>query len=61
MLVHVLTELAQGLWLPTSILPTVMYGELHTDSSQVPVCLQNLSGDPIVDLHQGHCWKSCSG
>ena len=34
--------------LPTSIVSTATYGELHPDSSQVPICLKNLNACPIV-------------
>ena len=42
MQVHVLPWPAQGPQLPTSIVPTATYGELHLGSSQVPICLRNL-------------------
>ena len=29
--------------LPTAVVPTVTYGELHLESSWVPICLCNLS------------------
>ena len=48
MWVHMLTEPAWGPQLPTSVVPTTTYGELHPGSSQVPICLRNLSGHPIV-------------
>ena len=34
--------------LPTSIVLTATYGELHTGSSQVPICLRNLSACSVV-------------
>ena len=37
-----------GPQVPTSIVPASTYGELHTGSSQVPICLRNLSAYPIV-------------
>ena len=43
MWVHVLTELMAGPQLPTAVVPTVTYGELHPGSSRVPICLCNLS------------------
>ena len=43
MWVHVLTELMLGPQLPTAVVPTVTYGELHSGSSRVPICLHNLS------------------
>ena len=48
MQIHVLAKLAQGPQLPISIIPTTTYGELNPDSSQVPICLRNLSAHPIV-------------
>ena len=47
MQVHVLTESAQGPQLPTSIVPTATYGELHLGSSEVPIYLWNMSVHPI--------------
>ena len=41
--VHMLAEPTLGPQLPTSVVPTVTYGELHLGSSQVPICLQNVS------------------
>ena len=41
--VHVLTELAQGPQLPVAVVPVATYGELHTGSSRVPICLCNMS------------------
>ena len=43
MWVHVLAEPTPGHLLPTSVVLTVTYGELHLRSSQVPICLCNLS------------------
>ena len=48
MQVHMLAESAWGPQLPTSIVPTAMYGELHPGFSQVPVCLRNLNAHPTV-------------
>ena len=42
-----LTEPAQGPWLPDSVVPTATYGELHPGSSKVLICLRNLSACPI--------------
>ena len=43
MRVHVLTELVLSPQLPTAVVPTAIYGEVHPGSSRVPVCLCNLS------------------
>ena len=43
MKVHVLTEPALGLQLPAAVVPIATYGELHPDSSWVPICLCNMS------------------
>ena len=43
MWVHVLREPALSCQLPTAVVPTATYGELHPGSSGVPVCLCNLS------------------
>ena len=43
-----LAKPAWGSQLPTSVVPTTTYGELHPGSSQVPICLRNLSAHPIV-------------
>ena len=43
MQVHMLTEPACGAQLPISMVLTATYGELHLRSSQVPICLRNLS------------------
>ena len=48
MWVHVLAKSAWGPQLPASIVQTTTYGELHQGSSQVPICLRNLSAHPIV-------------
>ena len=48
MQVQVLAEPAQGPKLPASVVLTTTYGELHPGSSQVPICLRNLSAHPIV-------------
>ena len=50
MWVHMLAEPAQGPQLPTSVVPTATYGELHPWSSRVPICLRNLSAHPIEVL-----------
>ena len=39
MQVHVLTELMPGPQLPTTVVPTTTYRELHLGSSRVPICL----------------------
>ena len=41
--VHMLMELMPGPQLPTMVLLMVTYGELHLDSSRVPICLHSLS------------------
>ena len=41
--IPVLKELALGPQLPAAVVPTATYGELHPDSSRVPVCLHNVS------------------
>ena len=41
--VHILTEPAPGPQLPTAVVPTATYGELHCRSSWVHICLWNLS------------------
>ena len=38
-----LTEWMPGSQLPTAIVPTATYGEIHLGSSKVPICLHNLS------------------
>ena len=43
MQVHMLAEPTPGSHMPTSVVPTATYRELHRGSSQVPICLQNLS------------------
>ena len=43
MKVHVLTEPVLGPQLPAAMVPIATYGELHPGSSQVPVCLCNMS------------------
>ena len=43
MWVHVLTEPMLGPQLPTAVVPTATYGELHPRSSRVPICPHNLS------------------
>ena len=45
--VHVLAEPTTGPQLPTAVVPTVTYGDLHLGSSWVPICLCNLSAHPI--------------
>ena len=47
MQVHVLMELMPSPQLPTAVVLTVIYGELHLGSSQVPICLCNLSAHSI--------------
>ena len=41
--VYVLMELMPGPQLPTAVVLTATYGELHPGSSRVPICLHNLS------------------
>ena len=43
MWVHVLMELITGPQLPTAVVLMVTYGELHLESSMVPICQHNLS------------------
>ena len=43
MKVHVLTEPVLGPQLPAAVVPIATYGELHPGSSQVPICLCNMS------------------
>ena len=43
MQVHVLIEPMLGPQLPTAVVSTPTYGELHPGSSRVPICLCNLS------------------
>ena len=45
--IHVLTEPSLGLQLPTAVVPTATYRELHLGSSWVPICLCNLSAHSI--------------
>ena len=47
MWVHVLAEPTLGPMLPTSVVLTVPYRELHPESSWVLICLQNLSTHPV--------------
>ena len=47
MQVHVLTEPMLGPQLPTAVIPTVTYGQLHPGSSRVPICLHNLSAHSV--------------
>ena len=47
--IHILTELMAGPQLPTAVVPTVTYGELHPGSSGVPICLHNL-GDHSIEI-----------
>ena len=48
MQVHMLAEPATCPQLPTSVVPTTTYGELHSGSSWVPICLRNLNAHPII-------------
>ena len=48
MWVYMLGKPAWDPQLPTSIVLTASYGELHPGSPQVPICLRNLSAHPIV-------------
>ena len=43
MKVHVLMEPALSPQLPAAVVPIATYGELHPGSSQVPICLHNMS------------------
>ena len=47
MWVHMFAEPAQGPQLPSSMVPTAMYEELHPESSCRPICLRNLCAHPI--------------
>ena len=47
MWVYVLTELMPGPQLPTAVVLTVTYGELHLGSSWVPICQHNLGTHSI--------------
>ena len=47
MWVHMLAEPTPDPQLPTSVVLTVTYGELHLESSWVPICLWNLSAHSI--------------
>ena len=47
MQVNMLMELTPGPQLPTVVVPTVTYAELHLGSSRVPICLQNLSAHSV--------------
>ena len=47
MWVHVLMEPILGPQLPTAVVPTATYGELHPGSSRVPISLHNLSAHTI--------------
>ena len=47
MQVQMLAKLAQGPQLPTSMVPTATNRELQPGSSKVPICLRNLSAQPI--------------
>ena len=48
MWVHMLAKPAWGLQLPTSVVLTTTYGELHPGSSWVPICLRSQSPHPIL-------------
>ena len=50
MWVHMLMEPMPGPQLPTVVLPTVTYGELHLGSSRVPICLCNLGAHFVKTL-----------
>ena len=43
MWVHVLMEPMPGPQLPAAVVPMATYGELHSGSSRVPICLHNFS------------------
>ena len=47
MKVHVLTEPVLSPQLPAAVVPIATYGELHTGSLRVPVCLHNMSTHAI--------------
>ena len=47
MWIHVLMELMPGPQLPTAVVPTATYGELHPGSLRVPICLHSLSGHAL--------------
>ena len=47
MQVHMLTKAAWGPQLPASVVPIATYRELYPGSSRVPICLRNLSAQPI--------------
>ena len=47
MWVHMLVEPTPGPQFHTSVVLTVTFGELHLGSSQVPICLQNVSAHPV--------------
>ena len=40
--------------------PTATYGELHSGSSQIPICLWNMSALPHRSPCQGNCWQGHS-
>ena len=47
MQVNVLTELMLGPPLPAAVVLTMTYGELHPESSRIPICLHNLSAHTV--------------
>ena len=57
MRVHVLAEPVRVPQFSTSIVPTTTYGESHPGSSQVPICLRNVSGHPTVVPTKVIIWK----
>ena len=59
MLVHVLTEPMPGPQLPTAVVLTVTYGELHPGSSEVPISVHNMSTHSIK-IPQKTGWPGCA-
>ena len=54
--VYMLAEPTPGPQLPTSVVLTVTYRELHLGSSQLPICFWNLSAHSIQIPTQSHGW-----
>ena len=61
MWVLMLAEPAWGPQLPTSMVLTATYRELHPGSSWVPICLRKPECLPHRSLCQGNCWQAHSG
>ena len=69
MWVNVLMEPMPGPQFPTAVVPTVTNGDLHLESSWVPICLHNLSARSIEILWLArlclptkcHCWSFQQG